>query len=1393
MRRTQVGLAAFAAALLAVVLLAPTGATGPKSGAAKAVNSKSDAARKKLDDRLAKLVASGSNKKILVFATVRSAAADEAAALLKRAHVAQTKGRATIAVGSIRVQQVTKLADLKGVLAVHLVQLRQTGKPLGVPEPDLNKMPSTASLQSFMNALRQKEVPYSDAPPPKGSNFEQLKQLGVLDAKTHKFAEAWNDGWTGQGSTVGVLDGGTDFGHPDLLNTWKTWSGATDTFITDDGWNGWPKAFDPYDSLVWLLAPSFVGQGLTWYTPTVARSSFSQNQNDRKANLFRVSFATRVGPSRNFDAPSGTVTHSYTFPESWTKSGTVRMGSHPDDHLLALFGERPAFIVVDPNTAGVYDTVYVDLDNDYQFADEKPVSKSSPASYRDMNGDGYNDLSGGLLYFISDGETVLPGGVMYFTPGDDPETEDNETQDFRDAFTFSPGAMLAWTGDYDPAIEGHGTLTASNIVGQGVVNGLAPCFADLAGRPGAQPCPGGGTYPGAVIGGAPNAKLAPYGDIYFSFEFSTQFGYIQAVDNGVDVTSNSYGDSSLDNDGYDASSQEADLTYFGYPGNFGKTTPVFSTGNGAPGFGTVTAPQPFFGIATGASTQFGGTGWDSIKNESQIVDNDVIVWSNRGPAATGGAGVDVVADGAFSPGDETLNAVLDGRTAWATWGGTSRSTPVTAATAALVYQAWRSTHASTPDFFNLRVKRMVKSSAQDLGSESWIQGSGSVDAARAAHAATSTSGSFVAPDSWRPGSYHGAKDNVFTRMLAPGGSDSQTFTINGGGTWTASDRYLKKTDSESMSFTSSRVNKESTYNFNAPDYLIDITSLVQAHPSADMMVIRANYPRAQFDGNEDYLSDQAWRLLAYNWTDVNGDGNLWTDVDGDGAVDHKVLPTSSKIDGDADINFTASEMDEGEYVRFMYHRAGSNTLMTFVGNPNERTADGIFLGFQHSERNPAIPQTNFSIRIDFYENADWPWVTTTPVAGGQFTATMNVPAGTPYGMYDGAIVLASADDRTVVPVSLAVGATVSQEASGKLTGHIDFGGDAVSSAQSDRLYNNGAFFGANDWTWREESGDWRFFFVDVPNAPVDGSIFLTDTTWDDPAPYTDLDTLVMGPSENEYFFYAPGPVFAPYILDTVGASARAYLGSGTWAFNTATGGAEDVVTAPVQQGLHSLVQHGVSYDGGKFEVPFQTTLGSAVVDPTEVEQTVSGNSGSFDVTFEATVDLAGVSAEGFGLSQPEVRTETAEQDDPNDPSSASVKETVTIDHASRATFSVSLANNDIDLYVLKDGQVVGSSTTASGDESVELIRPADGTYEIWVHGFAVTGTPAFPLTIDIVQGNDLEVSGLPSGAVPAGTPVTIHVEYSHDMTAGQDYFGEVQLGPSSAPSSLTVPVTIHRT
>ena len=63
-----------------------------------------------------------------------------------------------------------------------------------------------------------------------------------------------------------------------------------------------------------------------------------------------------------------------------------------------------------------------------------------------------------------------------------------------------------------------------------------------------------------------------------------------------------------------------------------------------------------------------------------------------------------------------------------------------------------------------------------------------------------------------------------------------------------------------------------------------------------------------------------------------------------------------------------------------------------------------------------------------------------------------------------------------------------------------FGGADVAAAQANLPYNNGSVFGATDWNWRAESGDWRFFYFDVPQEPASGSLFLVETTWDDDAP-----------------------------------------------------------------------------------------------------------------------------------------------------------------------------------------------------------------------------------------------------------------------------------------------------
>ena len=225
---------------------------------------------------------------------------------------------------------------------------------------------------------------------------------------------------------------------------------------------------------------------------------------------------------------------------------------------------------------------------------------------------------------------------------------------------------------------------------------------------------------------------------------------------------------------------------------------------------------------------------------------------------------------------------------------------------------------------------------------------------------------------------------------------------------------------------------------------------------------------------------------------------------------------------------------------------------------------------------------------------------TTVSPGASVGATMTVPLGTKPGMYQGAVVLNKAGAKSiVVPTTVAVGATATQDATTKeITGSTVFGGPGQSTA--DELYDNGSVFGASDWTWRAESGDWRFFFLDVPETPPAGHCSSQARPGTTRRPYTDIDTLVFGRSANSFQLLRHRPV--PHLRRRtssrlIGGSPNTNQGAGVWGFDTATGGNSDLVAARAQAGLHEIALHQVGFDGGKFNVPVQTTVAGAYGQP----------------------------------------------------------------------------------------------------------------------------------------------------------------------------------------------------
>ncbi|MEV5434826.1 S8 family serine peptidase [Streptomyces sp. NPDC052682] len=105
---------------------------------------------------------------------------------------------------------------------------------------------------------------------------------------------------------------------------------------------------------------------------------------------------------------------------------------------------------------------------------------------------------------------------------------------------------------------------------------------------------------------------------------------------------------------------------------------------------------------------------------------------------------------------------------------------------------------------------------------------------------------------------------------------------------------------------------------------------------------------------------------------------------------------------------------------------------------------------------------------------------------------------------------------------------------------------------------------------------------------------------------------------------------------------------------------------------------------------------------------------------------------------------------------------------------------DLDLAVLKDGQVVGQSADGDSEESVSLTKPAAGTYTIVVDGYAVpSGSTTygykdvyFAPSLGAVDVDASQAVKLASGQ---SAKVTAQVLVKSAAPEGRKFFGELQL------------------
>jgi hypothetical protein len=277
----------------------------------------------------------------------------------------------TIATGTVSARNLAKLANLPGVVAIDPM----TGgyAPAGVlPMAELQAAPQPdAALRASMTERIQ-------------SGQRNNEQFGARDVQpagwydvlnTHHSAAVWEMGFTGAGVKVMVNDSGVDFTHPDLMGTWAVVEDPNSPYF------GWPMQFDAYS--MYLHARDVV----------LGESNIASGEGHYADTSTVITEAAPTYQPLDSDEP-----YTYTLTGT-SQSGNYHIGTHPDTSLRPWYyiatgqeqpegeeGQRPAILVVDESAPGVYDTVYVDLDFDNDFSDEKPMTRADPIAGADWWG-----------------------------------------------------------------------------------------------------------------------------------------------------------------------------------------------------------------------------------------------------------------------------------------------------------------------------------------------------------------------------------------------------------------------------------------------------------------------------------------------------------------------------------------------------------------------------------------------------------------------------------------------------------------------------------------------------------------------------------------------------------------------------------------------------------------------------------------------------------------------------------------------------------------------------------------------------------------------------------------------------------------------------------------------
>jgi hypothetical protein len=294
-----------------------------------------------------------------------------------------------------------------------------------------------------------------------------------------------------------------------------------------------------------------------------------------------------------------------------------------------------------------------------------------------------------------------------------------------------------------------------------------------------------------IRGMAPGASLVGL-DVFGTINPTTTSNFVQAIEyavihDDVDVINESFGGNPFPDNTNDPISLANDAAVAS------GVTVVVSTGDAGTA-GTIGSPATSASsIAVGGSTTFRlyaqtGDGIIPFSNGG-FIDNNVSSISSGGFAQRKARTVDVIAPADLGWGICSINTAMfqdcvndqkpAGPTPIDAFGGTSEASPTTAGAAALVIQAYRSTHGGR-DPSPATVKQLIMSTATDLNAPSFEQGAGLINSLAAVNAALSINDENGHPQN-RGESLLAAPSSAQV-IAQPNHAESLSFTITNEGT-----------------------------------------------------------------------------------------------------------------------------------------------------------------------------------------------------------------------------------------------------------------------------------------------------------------------------------------------------------------------------------------------------------------------------------------------------------------------------------------------------------------------------------------------------------------------------------------------------------------------------------